>query len=280
MADLTVLQYIIFVFILIITGLFAGFSGSFFGVGGGTVLIPVLLAVFNYIQPNSPSHMHEAVGVSLALIIFNTVTAALRHHKEGYLDLTFFRSWAVWTLVGSIIGGIILAFVSSLFIKILFAVYLFAAAIFELFKKEKVHKKSHTDCQPKGFVKRIGAIIIAALALILGLAGGTFTTPFLMYFDYPIKRAMAISVAGGIIIGTIGTIAAIIVGWGMPNRLPWSLGYVNIITVLIIAPFIIISSPWGVKVSNRVPNHMLRWYYIIFLFVLAIYMTLELFRVT
>jgi len=280
MVHLTVFQYILFVVILIAAGLFAGFSGSFFGVGGGTVLVPVLLAVYTYLDPASQLHMHQAIGASLALIVFNTVAAALRHLKEGYLDLKFFRDWAIWTLIGAIIGAVIMVYITALAIKILFTIYLYGAILFELLRKpKKFGDQDHAERLPKGSTKIIGGIVIGTVSLILGLAGGTFTTPFLMAFDYPIKRAMAISVAGGMIIGAIGTIGAVIAGWGVFGRLPWSLGFVNLITVIIVAPFIILSSPWGVKVSNRLPNNMLRWLYLLFLLVLAIYMTLELFNV-
>lgn len=276
MEHLTIAQHFLFVFIYIIAGLLTGYFGAFFGVGGGTILVPVLLAIFGLMDPDLNVDMHQAIAASLALVIFNTFIAARTHYKANRLHMRFFRGWAVAIFVGSIIGAVIMSFVSSHFLKILFTAYLFAAGIYQTFKRvDKPGLKEATERLPHGIVKSVAAVIIGALSVLMGLAGGTFATPFLTFFDYPMKRAMAISVAGGCIIGIVGTAAVIAIGWGHPHRVPISFGYVPIIPVVVAAPFIVLSSPYGVRSASRLPNKMLKWFYVAFLFAVAIYMVIE-----
>ncbi len=275
MVHLTDYQYVEIILILIVAGLFAGFFGSFFGVGGGTVLVPTLLAVYTHINLNFAIDMHQTIAASLALVVFNTVMATRKHHKDGNLPVQYFKMWAVWLFIGTILGALVMAYASSFFLKVLFTVYLFLAFLSQVFYRQ--HKnKSEAERMPHGVVKAAGGVLVGGFSLLLGLAGGAFSTPFFTFFGYPIKKAMAISMAGGIIIGAVGTVAAIVNGWGVPGRFVWSIGYVNLITVVIVAPFVMVSSPWGVKVSSRIPSKVLRWLYALFLLLIAIYMVFQL----
>lgn len=276
MEHFTVLQGILICITLIIVGLFAGFVGAFFGVGGGTVLVPCFLVLFSALDPNHGVNMHQAVGTSLVLVIFNTVVAARRHHAAGNLSMSYFKGWLLWLTIGCILGGLSIAYVSALFLKILFAAYLVAAIIYGIFKRPSQQHATRTDKLPGGAVKIIAGIVFGAISLLLGIAGGTFTTPFFTFFKYPIKKAMALSVAGGMVIGFIGSVAAIWAGWGLPGRLPYSLGYVDLLSVVLVAPFVMLSSPWGVKAANRLSEERMHWLYIAFLVVLVAYMTFTL----
>lgn len=270
MEHFTALDYTFISIILIFTGLFAGFFGAFFGIGGGTILVPTLLAIYTYLDLDKEIDMHQAVAASLALVIFNTLAAGYKHYKSKNIPVDFFKGWALWLFLGCVIASIIMAYVPALFLKIVFTTYLFLVVAYHFFKKELDKEKK--DHLPQGAAKILGGIIMGGLSQLLGLAGGTFTTPYFSFFGCPVKKAMAISIAGGVLIGTVGTIAVIINGLGVAGRLPYSLGYVNLLTVALIAPFVVLSSPWGVKASARVPEKALNLSYTLFLLLLATYM--------
>ena len=64
-------------------GVFAGFSAGLLGVGGGLVVVPVLLMIYQS-QGLAPDHLaHLAVGTSLASIVFTSISSLLAHHHRG-----------------------------------------------------------------------------------------------------------------------------------------------------------------------------------------------------
>lgn len=68
-------------------GLAAGLFGSLFGVGGGIVMVPLLIALLHY-DPRI------ATATSLAAIIFTATFGALAHGALGNVD------WLTAVLVG------------------------------------------------------------------------------------------------------------------------------------------------------------------------------------
>jgi uncharacterized membrane protein YfcA len=64
-------------FLYIILGLVAGIFGGMFGIGGGTILIPVLVYMFGLTQ-------HQAQGTTLAIMVPPVgLLAALRYWQAG-----------------------------------------------------------------------------------------------------------------------------------------------------------------------------------------------------
>lgn len=249
--------------VLILAGSFAGFAGAFFGVGGGTVLVPTLLGIYSYINTDLNVDMHQAVAGSLALVVVNTMMSAYQHYMQGNLDGRYFKGWALWLGVGVALGALAMSSVDSFTLKLCFAAYLLFAACHELFFDRTDQKRN--EHLPTGVFKAIGGLMIGACSVILGIAGGTFSTPFFRAFGATLQRAMALAVSGGVVISCAGTMAAMISGYGVPHRLPGSIGYVNVLTVVFVAPFVMWASPLGVKVSCRTSPARLKVLYVLFL---------------
>ena len=72
-----------FIFLLMVAGVVAGYAGGLFGVGGGTVLVPLFLTIFPFFHTTPSLVMHNAIGTSLALLIPNTVISTLHQYKRG-----------------------------------------------------------------------------------------------------------------------------------------------------------------------------------------------------
>lgn len=52
----------------LVIGAFAGFAAGLFGVGGGTIIVPLLFIVFTQMGYDPDVVMHLALGTSLATI--------------------------------------------------------------------------------------------------------------------------------------------------------------------------------------------------------------------
>src|SRR5512142_2056715 len=54
-----------------------------FGVGGGIVIVPSLIAVYSFIGFNSPYVVHVAISTSLFTIIFTSISSSYKHSAHG-----------------------------------------------------------------------------------------------------------------------------------------------------------------------------------------------------
>jgi len=84
-------------FLFIFTGLLAGLLSGLIGIGGGTIIIPILVIFFGLSQK-------MAQGTTLALLVPPIgILAAWTYYKEGFVNLPI----AALICVGFVFGGLI-----------------------------------------------------------------------------------------------------------------------------------------------------------------------------
>lgn len=92
--------------VLFLTGMAAGLTSAFFGIGGGVVGVPLMMYACGY----SP---HAAIGNSSALIVFNALVGVTGYIwlgigvHEGGRYFAGYINWLVWILIA--VAGIISA---------------------------------------------------------------------------------------------------------------------------------------------------------------------------
>ena len=98
---------------VIATAIIAGVMAGLLGVGGGIVLVPVLFWILSATDFPPDISMHMAVATSLATIIFTSISSARAHHKRDAVNVDIVRRWAVFVLVGALLGAWIASQVHS-----------------------------------------------------------------------------------------------------------------------------------------------------------------------
>lgn len=78
---------------LVAVGLFIGVLKGMLGVGGGVMLVPLLMVVVGL-------PVHQAVGTSLGVVLFSSISGAVKYGLDGYANLWI----AMALLVGSAVG--------------------------------------------------------------------------------------------------------------------------------------------------------------------------------
>jgi uncharacterized membrane protein YfcA len=247
---------------LIGVGFATGVASGLFGIGGGTVLIPLLITLFSQFGVTPALDMHIAIATSLALIIPMSTASSVSHYRNHTLDLNFSKSWIPGICFGALIGVFFINYTSSFWLKVFFSIYLLFCIIYSVFEKAP-----NDDCTGNPPIKFLVpfSVIVGCCSTMLGIGGGTFTTPILTFFNYPIKKALAISSFTGLFIGIIGTIIIALSSISIKGLPPFSLGFVNWFVFLLVMPTAIIGSIIGVKCENKLSNKTLERAYIIFL---------------
>ena len=272
MAELGLEGYAYYVLVLIAVGVIGGYVAGLFGIGGGIVLVPAFVTVFPYFGTSHDVLMHSAVGTCLALIVPGAVMSTRKQHQQGNLDPALLRSWLPSVIVGIVVGAVLVKSFPTTALKLLFVAFLMSATVYALVKKSA---RSGREGIPPPVPRTVGGVVIGALSVMLGIGGGTFAVPFYRFYNYPLKRAIALSSATGGFIGLGGAIGAIASGWGVAGRPPHSLGYVSIAAFVILTPCMMIFSPLGAKTGNALPERTMNRIYIGFLAVMTIYMAYQ-----
>ena len=109
-------------------GLGVGILTGFVGVGGGFLIIPALVLLGGI-------PMKQAIGTSLAIIVFKSATGFLGYFDRVNLDWNLMISFTIAASLGTIYGAYLTRFVNSKQLGKLFGYFVFAVAIFVLIQR-------------------------------------------------------------------------------------------------------------------------------------------------
>lgn len=121
----------------IIGGLVGGFVGGM-GMGGGTLLIPILTLLAGFEQL-------EAQGINLISFIPMSIVALILHFKN---KLVKFKETYLLALVGavvSLVSALIAVHINGVVLKKIFAIFLIAIGIWQLVEFIKSCKKEDNN---------------------------------------------------------------------------------------------------------------------------------------
>lgn len=104
------------------TGLLAGAVSGLLGVGGGSVMVPLLVLLFGVGQ-------HMAQGTSLAVMVPAALAGSLQHLRHGHVDLRVAPALALGVAGGAYLGGRAALALPNDTLRWLFAVLLVATGV-------------------------------------------------------------------------------------------------------------------------------------------------------
>lgn len=253
-------------------GAVVGVLAGLLGVGGGTVIVPLLLAVFPYQGVPAEYAQQLALGTSLASIMFTSVSSARSHHKRGAVQWVIFRNITPGILLGTFFGGLIATRLPTMFLKIFFICFLFLIAA-----------KMISTYQPKASRSMPGALgtaaaggVIGMVSSFVGIGGGSLSVPFMTYCGVPMHTAVGTSAAIGFPIAVAGALGYVVGGWNAPGLPPYCLGFVQLWALFGIAVASCLTAPLGVKLSHSLPTSKLKKAFAYFLVVIALKMIWDL----
>jgi uncharacterized membrane protein YfcA len=113
----------------LLLGLVAGTFSGLIGIGGGTIIVPVLVFLFGLSQ-------HQAQGTTLALLVPPIgFLAAWTYYKQGYVDLRIASLICIGFFFGGLIGAKLAAKLSNVALERVFGGALLLIALKMIFAK-------------------------------------------------------------------------------------------------------------------------------------------------
>lgn len=245
-------------------GAVAGFLGGMFGIGGGTVLVPVLLMLFEAQLFPAESAMHLALGSGMAIILFTSLASMRKHHQHGAVNWHVVFGITPGILLGTAFGALVAASVSPRFLAIFFALFVYFAAMQIL-----LDIRPHASRQLPGIAGlSLTGTFTGWLSTLVSIGGGTIVIPFLIWCNVPLRHAIGTAAAIGFPIAVGGTLGYIVTGMNATLPTP-HLGYVYLPAVLGCALASVITAPLGARTAHRTNVTLLRKWFAVLLIAIA-----------
>ncbi|HHD77505.1 MAG TPA: sulfite exporter TauE/SafE family protein [Campylobacteraceae bacterium] len=202
---------------LLISGVAVGAISGFFGVGGGTILVPVLLFLGFDIK--------DAIGISVVQMVFSSIFGSFLNFRKGTLKISSTIFFGFGGFLGGLLSGYVVHTLSSRTLTLIFlGVVLFA--IYRFF-----HAPAQSDKPPienRLLFLSIG-IVIGIFATSVGIGGALILTPVMVGFlHYHVKEA----VSAALFFVTFSSVAGL-VSLSRYGYVDWSDGFVVGVTSLI-----------------------------------------------
>jgi len=235
-------------------GVVSGFLGGLLGIGGGVVIVPALIILFDSLLLFAPEIATPvAVATSLACIIFTSISAAYTQMRARMVDWRVVRRWAGFLVLGSFAASFIAVALNVATFRTLIGCFLlFVSFVMLTSWKPSAHRSFPGPLLSAGF-----GIVGGVVSGIAGIGGGNVVVPTLIYFNIPVHRAAATSSTLGVPIAMAGTLGYIFTGWS-EDLGAGMLGYVYLPSFFAIVLATVVTAPLGVWVAHRVAPMPLR----------------------
>ncbi|MCR4300059.1 MAG: sulfite exporter TauE/SafE family protein [Sulfuricaulis sp.] len=254
--------------IYLLVGAFAGLIAGLLGVGGGLIIVPVLVFVFQGQGVDSSVIVHLAIGTSLATIVVTSISSMRAHHRHGAVQWPVFRRLVPGIVVGALVGAVIADLLPTKAMRWWFGIFeLVVAAQIGFNIMAAPHRQL-----PGAFGTNFTGAVIGAVSAALGIGGGTLTTPFLVWCNISLRQAVATSSACGLPIAVAGAAGFIATGWNETGLPAWSSGYVYWPAFAGISIASLLSARLGAKLTHIIPAATLRRFFSLFLAILGVRM--------
>jgi uncharacterized membrane protein YfcA len=195
---------------LVALGIAVGTLSGFFGVGGGTITVPLLLYMGFDIK--------EAIGVSVMQMFAGSIMGALIHRQKKSYDTPDIKYFGFGGFAGAIVGGYLVSLSHSQVLE-----WLFLSLV--LFTLVRVIISSSTPTRKEVINRPLYAIIGSAIGVfsgMLGVGGSILMTPILVSFmGFELKKASAIG-----LFFVMFTSSASVLTLGVLGMIDWRVGII------------------------------------------------------
>jgi uncharacterized membrane protein YfcA len=165
---------------IIAVGVSVGFLSGFFGIGGGTILVPLLLFL--------GFETKTAIGIAVVQMVFSSIFGSYLNNKKGTLDVPMVATIGIGGFIGALLSGSIAASFDDKTLETIFLSFA-TFALIRLFYKTKEHKD---ESQVNRYILFFIGLLLGAASITIGVGGSIILVPLLVGFLHvPLKIAIS-----------------------------------------------------------------------------------------
>jgi len=246
-------------------GAFAGFFAGMLGIGGGAIMVPFMVLLFEAQQLPSAHILHLAVGTSMATIVFTSVSSVRAHAARGAIRWDIAARMTPGILAGGLVGSAIASLIPTVVFAALFTAVIYLAATNML-----LDRKPRASRQPPGHLGMFAAGFLVSAASAFAAVGGAFmTVPFMLWCNVPMLQAIGTAAVIGFPIALSGTLGFIFTGWRETGLPPYSIGFVYLPALGGVVAASVLLAPLGAAAAHRLPTVWLRRAFAVLFYAIA-----------
>jgi uncharacterized membrane protein YfcA len=239
--------------LLPIIGCVVGLCSSFFGIGGGVILVPFMIFMFPQMQ------YPQILATSFGVIFLNSLINTYNYKKSG-IDLKFKNHIVIiiGILIGVLFGIQIIEHIGVNTGRKIFSIYLFLVIIKILFYKTE--QLLSAEKKVNHFISILCGTATGFIASITGIGGGTLLIPiFVSIFKTPLKIVAPKANYLMIFISLFGITRLVFSKNQAYNFTNYSevfqFGNIHLDFIFLIFLGSFLTSKLGVKINNKVTDH-------------------------
>lgn len=252
------------------TGTFVGFASGLLGVGGGFIMVPVQFFLLTSMGVAPDTAIRVAFATSLAVILPTALNGAYGHWRRGAVMVVPSIFLGTAGLCGGIIGAGIASKTSAAILSFTFGLLALFSALWMVGSRYSEIEEGVSSSKPAyifwGFMGGFSSGL-------LGIGGGVVMVPILnILLKFPIHKAIGTSTAFIVFASIGGIITYIFTGISTTGLPPYSVGYINLVQLVVLAVFSIPMARVGVKTAHKLSGKKLRYLFAILLSYIALKM--------
>lgn len=256
---------------LLLLGIAVGLLAGLFGIGGGTMMVPVLTLLFLAHGLPSSAALHLALGSSMASIVATACASAWAHHRLGTIDWRLVAGLAPGVILGTAIVALSVPHWDSHWLALAFTLFVALVAI----RMWRTPSSTAHHLPTNAWLTVIGGGI-GAISALVSIGGGSMVVPLLAWGGITMRRAIGTSTAIGVAISIVGTLCYSLAATAPP--LAAATGLIYLPAVAVISAASIVLAPVGARLGQKLPVATLQRAYALLLMALAATMLITLFR--
>ena len=232
-----------------VLGAVVGFFAGLLGIGGGGIMVPMLTTLFLAQGFAHEQVVHLALGTSVAAIVITSISSLRAHHAHGAVRWEVVRAITPGILLGTFGGTFIAARADTVALAVFFAVFMGYVSLQMLIN---VKPKPSREL-PGALGMGAAGLGIGGVSALVAIGGGSLSVPFMTWCNVKVQHAIGTSSAIGLPIALAGTIGYLVNGWAAPDTPPYTLGYIYLPALVLVAATSTVFAPLGASLAHRLP---------------------------
>ncbi|MBR8830322.1 MAG: hypothetical protein N5P05_003418 [Chroococcopsis gigantea SAG 12.99] len=174
--------------ILVLSGVFSGLLAGLLGIGGGTVLVPILITLkYSYAQ---------SVATSSLAIVITSISGTFQNWRMGYISWRKVILLGIPGIVTAFMGGYIVGKTPKYILEGAFAILLMSNIYLTNLRQKLVSDGVSTRAKNPAAARIFTGGLAGLLAGVFGVGGGVIMVPLqMLLLAEPIKLAIQTSLA-------------------------------------------------------------------------------------
>ena len=259
--------------LIMFTGFLVGIVSTYFGIGGGVIIVPALYTIFPSLAPET------VISTSLAVITLNNLINMYAYYKKGlFAHYKLIIPLTLVMLIGVFLGIKITFLLPATDLKRLFSLVLVISALFTYFRSAPKSDRTYhiNDISYKQWILAVVCFFIAGIiSTTTGIGGGVLVIPIFIHLLRLPYKLIPVNTNFVVLIGVlVGVFLYLFNGKTYPPTefgfQVLQLGPINLNLVLLISFFAFFTSYLGIRLSQKSSSNLSKRIFAIMLLVVAV----------